>query len=286
MDETEINDVLAEIGQPNDAGGAGAGGTPPEQAAPPAQQTPADWRQGFDWQFDHNGQKVSPDSADKARTWLSLGHNYSQRAAELNKSQAQLAREREELQGKYRGFDRYQEIDQFAKTNPDWWKHVEQSWQQRSTFGQDPNLQPLLQRLEATEGLLQTFKQEREQQQLSQQDQALEAEIGEIRKSYPNIDLGSVDDSGRSLEFRVLQHANEHGINSFRAAFRDYLHDRLVEEAKTQGREAIAKDTQAKTRAGVLGTTPAPTKGLKPANDVRGRSYDQLAQEALAELGI
>ncbi len=287
MAEGEINaDELLEQIEAPDAGRPMTGGDAAPAAQSPAATSAADWRQSFDWSIDHNGQKVSPDSAEKAKTWLSLGHNYSQRAAELNKSQAEMARERQQLQDKYKGYDRFSEVDQYARQNPDWWKHVQSSFEQRGMHGVDPNLAPILQRLQQTEQFVQTLEQQRAQEAQTKEDQALEAEIGEIRKSYPKIDLNSVDETGRSLEYRVLKHANDSGIRSFRAAFRDYLHDRLVSEAQVQGREAIAKDKQVQTRQGVLGRTPAPTKGLNGAVNVRGKSYDQLTQEALAELGI
>jgi len=262
----------------------GAEAAPGAETAPA--QTAADWRQSFDWKFAANGQEVTPDTADKAKTWLSLGYNASQTLAEVKRERAQWAKEREELQSKYKGYDRFAELDQYARQNPDWWKHVQGQWEQRSAYGQDPNLAPILQRLQQTEGVLQEWQQREAERKQAEQDQALEAEIESIRKQYPKIDLGSVDESGRSLEWRVLKHANDNGIQTFRAAFRDYLHDRLVQEAQAQGREAIAKDTQAKVKQGVLGTTQVPTKGLSQAQNVRGKSYDQLTQEALAEFGI
>lgn len=263
----------------------------PAPEAQPAPAAPAaDWRQSFDWSIDHNGQKVSPDSAEKARTWLSLGHNYSQRAAELNKREQAWQQQQRELQQKYQGYDRYSEIDQYARQNPDWWKHVESAYQQRATHGISPELQPvlqpILQDLQHTKSFIAELQEQRALEAKTKEDQALDAEIGEIRKQYPNIDLNAPDETGRSLEWRILNHANETGIRSFRAAFRDYLHDRLVSEAQANGRSAIAKDTQAKAKAGVLGVTPAPTKQLAPAQNVRGKSYAQLAQEAMAELGL
>lgn len=285
MAEQEINadELLAEIESPSEGRPMG-GGEAPAAAAPAA--TPADWRQSFDWSIDHNGQKVSPDSADKAKTWLSLGYNYSQRAAELNKTQAELARERQQLSEKYKGYDRYGEIDQYARQNPAWWKHVEESWQQRGSHGVDPTLAPILQRLQATESVLEQYQRQQAEEAQKREDQALDGEISEIRKAYPKIDLNAVDELGRSLEYRVLKHANDNGIRSFRAAFRDYLHDQLVSEAQVSAREAIAKDTQAKAKQGVLGRSPAPTKGLNGAANVRGKSYDQLMAEGLAELGV
>ena len=55
--------------------------------------------------------------------------------------------------------------------------------------------------------------------------------------------------------------------------------------AKSQALEGAAKGQQDLAKKGVLGKTTIPTKGLS-LNTHRGKSYDQLTQEALAELGI
>lgn len=286
VEDVNVDELLEGIESPA-AERPMTGGVAPDQ--PPAEAAAPDpnaWRKDFAWEFDWNGQKVSPDSAEKAKTWLSLGHNYNQRAAELNRERAAWQKEREELTTKYKGFDRYAEFDQYARQNPQWWQHVEQQWNQRGQQGVDPSLQPLLDRLQKAETFIEQQQRLKAEQTQREQDQALDAEISEIRKQYPNIDLSSVDETGKPLEYRILAHANEHGINSFRAAFRDYLHDRLVEESKAQGLAQQAKDKELAAKKGLLGTTQAPTKGLKPASNVRGKSYGDLASEALQEFGI
>lgn len=283
MDEQTTEEIIQEVSAETTA----AASTETPTATPTA---PSDWRQGFQWEIDYNGQKISPDSADKAKTWLSLGHNYSQRAAELNRERATWQKEREELATKYKSYDRFANLDEYARQNPEWWKHVEQSWEQRGSFNVDPNLKPVLEpvlnRLQQTESFLQQLQQERAQAQLKEEDQALESEIGEIRKQHPNIDLSAADETGRSLEYRILAHANQTGIKSFRAAFRDYLHDKLVEDSVAQRLTQQAKEKEQKAKAGILGTTPAPTKTVNRAQNLRGQSYDALAQEALRELGL
>lgn len=266
-----------------------SGGEPAPGADAPAPQ-PQDWRQSFSWELDVNGQKVTPDSAEKAKTWLQLGHNYSQRAAELNKREAEWQQKLRQAEEHAKRFSLYQEVDDHARQNPQWWEHVQNSFQQRGQPQVDPSLapilNPLLERLQGMEGFVQTLQQQKQVEEQQRQDQALEAEIGEIRKQYPNIDLNAVDETGRSLEFRILKHATENGIQSFRAAYRDYLHDKLVEESKAQALAQHSQSQREAAKAGVLGKTQAPTKGLRAVESVRGKSYDALAGEALRELGI
>lgn len=282
--EIDADKLLQEIEAP----------TPPQEVQPAAAPEPAaaqsSWN-GDEWAFETNGKKIVPEGRDHLIKWASQGYNYSQRMGELNKTFAQKQAELEAERAKYEGYDRYHKVNEYARQNPQWWEHVEKSFQNRETYQVPQELQgvlnPLLQRLQATEGVLQEFQSEKQRQEYERQDQALDTEINEIREKFPNIDLNSVDPaSGETLELRVLKHAGQLGTTSFRAAFRDYFHDKLIELSKATALETAAKEKEQNAKKGILGKTPAPVKGLNPAQNTRGKSYDQLAQEAMAEMGI
>jgi hypothetical protein len=262
----------------------------PEAEAPETQQPAAPTWNGEEYAFDWNGKRIIPDSADKLRTWASLGHNYSQRAAELNKREAEF----KSLEGKYKP---YAEVDDYATKNPDWWNFVQEQYAKRGQQVPDkvgqlpPELQaalgPINEKLSQFDQFLQAQQQEAALKEQTRQDEALSTEIESIRKQHPNIDLDARDESGQTLEYRVMAHAQEHGIASFRAAFRDYLHDLLVESAKANAASAQAKAGEVEKRQGILGRSSTPKKvpDDAPAN-VRGRSYDQITQDVLREYGI
>lgn len=257
------------------------------EAQPPAPPEPPAWK-GEEWGFEWNGKKIVPDTRDKLMTWASQGYNYSQRMGELNKLKADTEKWRSEWEPKVK---RYSEVDDYVRQNPQWWQFVEEQWQRRQQpQGLPPELEPVLKPLQSELSEVKQFVQqmrEREAQENAQkQDQALDQEVQSIRKQFPNIDMNAVDASGETLELRILKHANATGIPTFKAAFLDYLSDRLPDLYRAEGREAVAKTQQAAAKAGLLGRTPAPVKAMQPAQNVKGRSYDQLTQEALAELGI
>ncbi len=277
-EEIDVDGLLSSIEAPTPeramTGGA-EGETAPEAAA--ATEPPA-W-DGKAWEFDHLGKKIAPDSQDKARTWMAQGYNYSQRMGELNKTHAQRMAEAE-ARAKSAGeleqrFSPYSKVDEYAQKNPQWWAHVLEQYQAAQANGQaiDPNLAAVIKPLEEKLGKYDSYFQQMEQEKVEAEnkksDDALDAEIGSIREKYPNIDLTSVDpQTGLTLELRVMKHAKAIGTGSFTAAFRDYLHDQLLEQAKATGREAIAKEAQVNAKKGILGKTPAPvkTQGLKPVN--------------------
>lgn len=289
-DDMNVDDLLKEIGEPT---------APPEieGASPEAAQEQPVWN-GQEWEFESSGKKVFPESKEKALIWMQQGHSFSQRMGELNKTHAQRMSEVEaayrkasEIENRYKP---YNEIDQYARSNPQWWQHVEQAWNNREQHEQqlDPNLEriisPLKEELGSIKEFVGTLREREEQERIAKEDQALEQEISEIRKANPNIDLTSVDpESGMTLEQRVLKHAQDNGIRSFKTAYRDYLHDRLIEDARATGRQAIAKDKEKQIKQGILGTTQVPTKTLKPVNTRAPWSSPEFdAQNILNEMGI
>jgi hypothetical protein len=247
------------------------------EAVPPAEEAPREaptWN-GQEWEFETGGKKIFPESREKALIWMSQGHSYSQRMAELNKTHAQRMAEVEAkvkaTQELEQRFNPYKEIDEYVKKDPAWWKHVTDSWNSREQPKIDPALETLLKPIQEKLGKFEQFLGTVEQQQALEEqqkaDQALDQEISEIRKAHPNIDLSALDpETGESLEVRICKHAGEIGTRSFKAAFRDYLHDKLIEDARATGRQAVTKDKESQIRKGILGTTQVPTKTPKPVN--------------------
>jgi hypothetical protein len=232
-----------------------------------------------------NGKEIEA-PLDKVLKWAEMGYNYPQKAAELNqKEQAFLSRQKqiEELENKFKP---YKEVDEYASKNPDWWTQVQQSYQQKIAGAQtNPELQQLKEELQDLKKFRDEYSSEKQSLKTQEEDKKLSGEVESIRKSYPNIDFDSPDDEGKSLEMKVLQHAMDQGIQSFRVAFRDYYHDHLLGKAKEEGKELVSKTIQQRSKLGILGETSKPTKGLKSAENVKNKTYEQLAREALDELG-
>lgn len=282
-DNEDIEQILAEVG---------AEESPAGEASPATTEAVAPTWNGQEWEFESRGKKVAPESRETALQWMAKGHDYTRVLGEWNQKERTY---QQQLQG-LQSLSKFQPIDEYVQKNPDWWKFVEEQWNNRSTHQIDPALQPalapILQELNGLKEFVSQSQQEkaaREAQEAIQeqerQDALLSEEIEATRKAYPTIDLNAVDESGQTLQNRIILHAHEHGISSFRAAHRDYLHDKLLDMARSQALEGAAKGTELKAKKGLLGTTSAPTKQVGKATNVRGKSYDALVQEALSELG-
>lgn len=276
----------------------GGGGIPmerqPEPAAQPQAQ-PAAQEVEFTW----NGKAVKA-PWDKAKQWASQGYDYAQKMSAFNEARTAFEAERnshKEL------IDRYREVDEYVKTNPQWWDHINSAYQQargqvaRAEAAQGggdlPANHPLMQKLAGLESKLSELSQFKETvvqketlQQREQEDTALTADIQTIREQYPHLDWKTADESGQNLELRVMKHALDHDIKNFKTAFRDYMHDELLKRAEEKGKEAVAKDRQKQTKLGLLGTSPAPKRGVSEVSDLKSKNYNDIEREIKEELGI
>ncbi len=280
-EEINVDELMEQIEAPSE--GFPMTGEP---VAPATTQAAPTWN-GQEWEFESRGRKVAPDSRDTALQWMAKGHDYTRVVGEWNQKERDYQRQIQERDQKY---GRFKEVDEYVQKDPEWWKFVEQQWQNRETRQLDPSLQPVIGPLMEKIGSLESFVQSQQQQAAIQeqerQDSKLNEEIESTRKSHPTIDLNAIDDSGQTLEYRVLAHAQQIGTNSFRAAFRDYLHDQLVELSKSKALETTAKETAVRAKRGLLGTTPTPTKQITQLQNSRSKSWEDVGREALAELGI
>lgn len=288
-EEQQIASVLAET--------SGQG----EQEAPTQQEAPA-WN-GEEWAFETGGKRIVPQSRDDILGWANRGYNYSQRMGELNKTHAQRMAEAEakakaaaDLEAKYSPFH---SVNEYATKNPQWWEHVQQSYEQRlaQDKGIDPNLaqilNPLQEKLSRLEQEALQRQQLEEQTKLAahekQEDEALDADIQATRKlpEFANIAWDAKDAEGQTLELRVLKHGIENKISSYRAAARDYLHPQLLNQQSADSRQKAVQEKQAQAKAGILGKTPAPVKELKAPNTKLPWNHEQYSSEyILKQLGI
>lgn len=278
-----------------DEGGGDPAGQPPLEGD--AQQPPAPTWNPKEWEFEVSGKKFAPETREQAMTWMSQGRNFSQRMAEYGQQrrafEAERAKLEEKYEEKYKGYDRYKEIDDYARQNKDWWEHVSKAWETRGQFqpgaagqgGQDFRavVAPLEQKLAALEAWRAEALEQRQREEQERQDKALVEEIESIRTAHANIDFDSVDDSGKTLEQRVIDHAVQIGTNSFRAAFRDYCHDRLFESTKAGQLAAQARGPDAQAKAGIIGTSPTPRKPQGAPINPRGRSWDDIGELVKSE---
>ena len=241
------------------------------------------------YEFQVNGKPVKIAANDpKLTQWLSQGYAYPQKMAEVNKQIEEMRAKEAKIQEMEK---RFGPIDEYVRQNPDFWQLVEQQWQQRGQ-AYDPNnplareLMGLKQQLgELTEFQKQVLS-ERQAQQQQHEDKALETEIDSIRKQHPDLDLSAVQPDGHTLEYHVLKYANDRGIRNFTDAFLAFNHKHFVTKAAERAKETAAKETQKKTKLGLLSKSSTPRGEISTLKDAKAKTHNDILEEIKGELGI
>ncbi len=223
----------------------------------------------------------------------SQGYDYAQKMGEFNNAQKSLT----EYQEKLKQFEYLKEVDDHCKANPEWANLLKDQWEKRSAISQniDPNdpmfnffqnqMKQFGEKFDKISGELESHKSEKQKEVMAQEDQALDAEINGIRTQYANLPWDSLDEFGRNLEAKVVEHAAKNGIRNFKTAFRDLYHDEIVKIEKDKAKEELANERNEQRKKGFIGETSTPTLTVK-TRSVRDKSYDDLAREAKQELRI
>jgi hypothetical protein len=238
----------------------------------------------------------------KMRDLAQQGMDYSTKMGEYNKKLADYEANMASFTEKN---GRYTELDQYIQENPEWWEHVTSSWEGRDGSEQlaqvaqsetqphdvtnDPQVQAVISELQGKLQGLESFKSQFEKQQsemnAQKEDEAYAAEFDSIQKEYGDVEFTTPDEDGQTLEYKVLKHANDNGIQSFKTAFRDFYFDELVKRSEMKAKEMTAKDLQQINKLGLSQTTEPVKPGLTQVQNVRNKSYDDINKEILDELG-
>lgn len=273
------------MGQPSEAPQAVPTETPDAQPTQGQQVTDSN---GNVWEFTANGKQiqVNPETErDKILKWASMGHDYAQKMAEFKNEQAGF-------QSKY---GQYEQIDQWLQENPHVFERIKAEMNGQTYQGQqdqytdpnqvtDPMVARLQEQLAEQNKRLQVFEQERQQQLQAQEDERLDQEIRGIREKYPSLPWESNDPLTPGVEQQVLAHAQKNNLPSFKAAFLDLYSDQLLMKAQEDAKVQAAQQLQEQRKQGIIGQSPTPTTELTQPTDLKYKSYDDLAREALAEI--
>jgi hypothetical protein len=237
-----------------------------------------------------SGKEVEESLDTIINTRAPYGYHAAQRLEEANKK-FQEAEQRFKTSQEME--QRWKQFDDYAKQNPAWMEHVNKSWQERENLNVDPS-DPLAQRFSTYDNKIGTVESKVDQllghfqkQEQAKQDQEYMGQVESVKKAYPDIDFAAADEQGRSLEYRILEHASKKNITSagFETAFRDYYHDKLITLERAKAKEEAVKELQDQRKKGILGKSQAPQKTFSPA-DVSRMTSDDIRNAALNDASI
>lgn len=286
----EIQQILNEVGMGEQTPASAAA---PVQNAPVQEAAPVQEPQTKRWGINWNGRDIYTDKFDTFKQWAQQGYDYGQKMESFKKEQAEHAE-------RLKSADQWKQYDDYARSNPLWWDHVQKSWESREQFGQQQGQafggdevmskvnSILAEKMAPVENFIKQWDDHQKNERASKADEQLRGEVDFVAKQYPGIPLNTVDASGKTLEMRVLDYASEHGIPTFKAAFYELMHDKVVEMERQKAKEEALKSVQQTRKAGFIGESPTPkaTGNGAQISYNQSSSYNDLARQALHELGF
>lgn len=283
--EYDVDQILADVEAGNDPSATDPAAetteaTPAAAAAPTAAEIQ-------EMEFTWNGKPIKA-PVDRFKQWASQGYDYAQKMQDFKTQQAAFEKSQKEFEPLK---SRYSELDEYAKANPQWLEHVNTEYMKaigkaQSEGAPNSEILALKQELQDLKSFKDELTSERTEAKHKSEDQQLDTEIKSIQGKYPDLDWKTANGEGKTLETQVIEFGIQNGIKNFEHAFKLFNHDSLITLHAAKAKEDVVKAKQAQTKAGLLGSTPAPTKGFQRATNVKSKSYNDLVRESLDELGL
>jgi hypothetical protein len=218
-------------------------------------------------------------------------YDLDQRNREFREEKDSFTAERQEAEAL---INRYKAIDEHAIKNPGWFDHVQNEWNRlqqglppEGYDAEDPMVQQNLKLQKQVQELAQ-WKNNIESERTSAEEAAADEKYAqskqELVEKYEGLNWEATDESGYTLEARVLKHGLDNQL-PFKAAFLEYYTPTLLKMAEEKGQRVTSEAVQKSAQAGVVSRTPGPRQQKAKRTDFSNVSWDQLADEALAEVG-
>ena len=282
--EQQVNDDAA--ASPEGAPEASEPSSETPAVVPPTEQ-PQPGDSDFDpakWSLKFRDQVVQPKDRNHLIQLAQQGFSYSQRMQDLKRQEGELKAQGQQYQQYQKLADAFQKNPTFREKLLAMYQESLAGGQQQAPAPQGENQQPAHAQLppELLEEIneLKSWKEKYTEQQV---DQQVSTEIQSLRSKYTRDDWDVPNTSGMSLIKEIIAHNYGHPSMTLEQAYRDLMFDKVGTNAKAEGLKQAAAVQKKQAKQGVVaGRAPAAPSG-KPAGINTSASYDELAQQAIAE---
>jgi len=237
----------------------------------------------------YKGQEIKIDD-DKYKMLAQKGYSYEKDMHQLKVDRKLWENEKTKEMG---SLEELREIQEYTKENPAFQSLIQREWAkiqggspvssdvqtQQQSFGTDEQLNAVLQRLNKQEEYMRA-------QEEAKKEADLEMSVSTYKDAYGTFDWSTKDELGQTLEDKITQHAIDNKIGNFKTAANDYLFDEHIKRASLESKEQAAKKIQEQHKLGLGKVTSESQLKIDKVDGVRKKSYNDLAAEALKDLGL
>lgn len=259
------------------------------------QGTAEDW-DGSKFAYKFRGRQFIPKSKEELINHAQLGYNYQQRAEKLEKQEAEFKQQQEKLDQVAKLAEAFESNPQFKQGVFDLYTKISQGDQagaaQEATELQqetnNPQLQAALQKIAEFENKFGKLESTLSAQEQEKADAEVQSEIESIKEQHPGHEWDLQDaDTGKTLMQELLEHAAKENFSSLRAAYRDFMYEHDLSNAKAEALKQAQKSQQEQQEQSVVGKGGSGTQTQTPESfNSSGKSYDQIAAMAAQAANI
>jgi hypothetical protein len=295
INEINVDQILADAATPESSPEANAEGSLSEKSEPTLENAEVvETTEDAPFTLKYKGKDIGLQD-EKFKMYAQKGYDYEQKMHQLRVDRKLWDQQKQKENSQY---DELKQINEYTKNNPEFERLIKREWariqgggspteQLQAQPGQTQHLPPaqqaqlnsILERLDRQDASLRD-------RQRAEKEASIEGAIESYKEKYSDFDWGTKDELGQTLEDRITQHALDNEIRNFQTAANDMLFDEHVKRAQLQSKEQAAKELQKQHKMGLGKITKESQIQVQGSKGVRSKSYNDLAAEALAELGL
>jgi hypothetical protein len=242
---------------------------------------------GFKQVLKHKGKEVVIDDEQKYSMLAHKGYDYEQKMHQFKVDRKLYEKERSEREAQYKELE---QINNYAKENPAFEQLIQREWAKIQAGGQievapEDRVQVLESRLNQVLDKLENQGKDLETRRVAEMEAKQEMAIESYKEKHSDFDWDKKDESGATLEDRIMQQMIDKEVKDFQIMADFVLKNEQIARKTLEAKESVAKDIQKANKLGLGKVTKKSQLGVKKSEDIGNKSYDDLVGESLRELG-
>lgn len=229
---------------------------------------------------------------DKYTEYAQKGFDYELKMHNLKNERAAFEEKVQDFENRQKSFsekyDYWENIDKYMVENPAFAETVRQAWDnrlgQQSQATNSPEYQAMQEHIKSLQDRLDAQDKDRQEISQKQAEESLIKSKSDYKSNHPDFDWETEDEFGETLQDRIEKHAVDNGIRSYKLAANSYLFDQHMKRVEMKAKESGAKEIIERNKKGI--GLPKNESSIGKPSDISSMSYQDLAREALIELGI
>eukprot|EP00918_Siedleckia_nematoides_P092973 GHVU01204062.1.p2 GENE.GHVU01204062.1~~GHVU01204062.1.p2 ORF type:complete len:315 (+),score=65.04 GHVU01204062.1:1373-2317(+) len=231
---------------------------------------------------------------DKVTEYAQKGFDYELKMHQLKQERQSYEDLKSEFETSKESFDKDREywnnVDEYMKNNPKFAEVVQQEFSrvqgQQVNAPESPEVAALRQTVNQLQERLNAQDTTTQEKSQKLAEENFVKSTMDYKKVNEDFDWETKDEFGQTLQEQIEKHAVENEFKNFKDAANTFLFDKIQKRTELRAKEEAAKELLKQRKLGLGPVTSHSSKTTAQARAVSQMSYEDLASEAMTELGL